>query len=179
MNDIKRTSVYDFIYNTIAGTQEISIIGAHNQYVKEPFYEGTPNDLFGDHSDIANELKGWVAGSIWVDNVGVLVITADGGSTEQWLSDYGKSVVNVRASSDLRYSAFKGRIPKKIKDETLAYMDDEGVSLADAFEWACKEYAPKGSELWKAWYYNDFRKFIPGEYDPKYLDFDKYPLAYT
>lgn len=179
MQEIKRTSVHDFIYNTIAGTQEISIIGAHNQYVKEPFYEGTPNDLFGDHTDIANELKGWVAGSIWVDNAGVLVITAEGGRTKQWLSDYGKSVANVRASSDLRYSDFKGKIPKKIKDETLAYMDEEGVSLADAFEWACKEYAPKGSELWKAWYYNDFRKFIPGEYDPKYLDFDRYPLAYT
>ena len=100
MQEIKRTSVYDFIYNTIAGTQEISIHGAHNQYVREPFYEGTPNDLFGDHADIANELKGWVAGSIWVDNAGVLVITAEGGRTEQWLSDYGKSVANVRASSE-------------------------------------------------------------------------------
>ena len=90
MNNINRTTVYDFIYNTISGTQPISIIGAHNQYIKEPFYEGTPNDLFDNHKDIARELKGWTADSIWVDNEGYLVITADGGRTEEWLSEYGK-----------------------------------------------------------------------------------------
>ena len=42
MNNINRTTVYDFIYNTIAGTQPISIIGAHNQYIKEPFMRVLP-----------------------------------------------------------------------------------------------------------------------------------------
>ncbi len=85
----------------------------------------------------------------------------------------------VKASADIRYMDFKGRVPKKIKDATLEYMNTDGVSLADAFGWACREYAPEGSELWKAWYNNDFRKFIPSEYDPKYLDFKKYPLKYA
>ena len=92
---------------------------------------------------------------------------------------YVKASNSVKSSSDIRYMDFKGRVPKKIKDATLEYMDTDGVSLADAFEWACREYAPKGSELWKAWYYNDFRKFIPSEYDPQYLDFKKYPLKYV
>lgn len=89
MRNYNRTTVYDFIYNTIAGTQLMSIIGADNRYIKEPFFEGTPNDLFDDNSDIANELKGWIADSIWVDGK-YLVITAEGGKTEEWLSEYGK-----------------------------------------------------------------------------------------
>ena len=90
MTIIPRTSVHDFIYNTIAGNQAISIIGAHNQYINEPFYEGTPNDLFTNHMDVANALKGWTARSIWVDDKRCLVITAEGGDTEEWLSEYGK-----------------------------------------------------------------------------------------
>ena len=84
----------------------------------------------------------------------------------------------VRADRDIRYMDFKGRIPKIIKDEAVKYMEEEGVSLYDAFNWACREYAEKGSELWKAWYYSDFRKFIPSAYEPEYLDFKKYPLKY-
>jgi len=90
MKNIPRSSVHDFIYNTIAGTQPISIIGGDSRYVKEPFFEGTPNDLFNNYPDIVNELKGWTAGSIWVDNDGYLVITAEGGRTDMWLSDYGR-----------------------------------------------------------------------------------------
>ena len=37
----------------------------------------------------------------------------------------------------------------------------------------------KGTELYKAWYYDDFRKFIPSAYNPEYLDFSKYPLKYA
>ena len=84
----------------------------------------------------------------------------------------------IKSDRDIRYMDFKGKIPKKIKDETLAYMDEEHVSLYDAFDWACREYAEKGSELYNAWYYGDFRKFIPSAYDPKYLDFKQYPLKY-
>ena len=77
-----------------------------------------------------------------------------------------------------RSDLFKGRVPKRIQDRTLANMDQYHMGLADSFEEAVKELAPKGSELWYAWYYNDFRKFIPSAYDPQYLDFKKYPLAY-
>lgn len=127
MQDIKRTSVHDFIYNTVAGTQEISIHGAHNQYVREPFYEGTPNDLFDNHIDIANELKGWIAGSIWVDNAGVLVITAEGGKTEQWLSDYGKSVANVRASAECSSGYVRASHTTKYPVATVSF---QGVDMA-------------------------------------------------
>ena len=90
MNNIPRTSVYDFIYNTICGNVEISVIGSNNKYVETPFYEGTPNDLFDNNADIAKKLKGWQAETIWVDNGGVLVITCEGGRDTEWLSEYGR-----------------------------------------------------------------------------------------
>lgn len=90
MKNIPRTSVHDFIYNTIGGNVRMCIQGAHNQYIKEPFYEGTPNDLFDNHPDIAEELKNWTAEGIWVDKDRVLVLTCSGGKTPEWLSEYGK-----------------------------------------------------------------------------------------
>lgn len=78
-----------------------------------------------------------------------------------------------------RSDLFKGRVPKRIQDRTLENMDHYHMGLADSFEEAVKELAPKGSELWYAWYYNDFRKFIPSAYDPQYLDFKKYPVKYV
>lgn len=55
------------------------------------------------------------------------------------------------------------------------------LCLSDAFEEAVKNYPKlkKGSELWKAWYYCDFRKYIPSAYIPESLDFRKYPLRYS
>lgn len=79
---------------------------------------------------------------------------------------------------DCRLSLFVGRIPAKIKHYTLYYMDYYYVSLSDAFESAVKENVKKGCELWAAWYYSDFRRFIPGAYRPEYLNFEKYPLRY-
>ena len=90
MNNVPRTTVYDFIYNTVAGIQKISVKGAHGQYIKIPFYEGTPNDLFRNDVEIANKFKNWQVDTIWADGRGVLVITCEGGRDPEWLSDYGK-----------------------------------------------------------------------------------------
>ena len=73
---------------------------------------------------------------------------------------------------------FYGDVPKKIKSATRWYMKKYNVSLGDAFQWACRTFAPKGTELYDAWYYDDFRKFIPSASEEKYLDFEKYPLKY-
>ena len=53
------------------------------------------------------------------------------------------------------------------------------MGLADSFREAVRTYVKKGTELWKAWYYDDFRKYIPSAYLPEYLDFAKYPLKYA
>lgn len=76
-------------------------------------------------------------------------------------------------------SMIAGRVPKVIKERTKENMEVYHMVLADSFEEAVKEFAKKGTELWKAWYYNDFRKFIPSAYDKKYLDLKQYPLKYA
>lgn len=73
---------------------------------------------------------------------------------------------------------FAKRVPKAIEKRTKENMEIYYMGLADAFEEAVKTLAKKGSKLWKAWYYNDFREYIPSEYREDYLDFTKYPLAY-
>ena len=73
------------------------------------------------------------------------------------------------------------RVPKWIKDRTRENMDEYGMCLTDSFQEAVREY-PKlkqGSELWKAWYYDDFRLFIPSAYRLEAFDFEKYPLKYA
>ena len=85
----------------------------------------------------------------------------------------GREVDRLRRS-DL----FKGNVPKDIQDRTIENMAVYHPGLAAAFEEACRELAPKGSELYNAWYNSDFRKFIPSAYLEKYLDFDRYPLKY-
>lgn len=72
-----------------------------------------------------------------------------------------------------------GKIPKKIRKRTQENMEVYNMCLTDSFEEAVKTYAKKGTELWKAWYYSDFRKFIPSVYREECLDFEKYPLAYA
>lgn len=72
-----------------------------------------------------------------------------------------------------------GRVPKKIKERTKENMEVYNMCLSDSFEEAVKVLAKKGTELWKAWYYSDFRKFIPSAYNREYLDFSKYPLKYA
>lgn len=82
-----KDSVYDFIYYNVGGTTEISIIGSDARYIKEPFYTGTPNKLFDSKiSDIPEKLKGWRVSMIWVEN-NTLVISAEGGSTPEWMAN--------------------------------------------------------------------------------------------
>ena len=71
-----------------------------------------------------------------------------------------------------------GRVSKKIRKRTQENMEVYHMVLADSFEEAVRELAKKGTKLWKAWYYNDFREYIPSAYDKIYLDFNKYPLKY-
>lgn len=72
-----------------------------------------------------------------------------------------------------------GRVPNKIKERTKENMEVYHMGLADSFREAVRTYVKKGTELWKAWYYDDFRKYIPSAYLPEYLDFAKYPLKYA
>lgn len=70
------------------------------------------------------------------------------------------------------------KVPKKVRARTKENMEKYEMILSDAFEEAAKTYAKPGTELWKAWYFSDYRKYIPSAYDPKYLDLEKYPLKY-
>ena len=70
------------------------------------------------------------------------------------------------------------KVPKKVRTRTKENMEKYEMILSDAFEEAAKTYAKPGTELWKAWYFSDYRKYIPSAYDPKYLDLEKYPLKY-
>lgn len=70
------------------------------------------------------------------------------------------------------------KIPLNIKARTIENMEVYHMVLLDAFEEAVKTLAEKGTDLYNAWYYGDFRKYIPEVYDEKYLDFEKYPLKY-
>lgn len=82
-----------------------------------------------------------------------------------------------RYSDDIFDLTFAG-VPQDIIDRTIENIEVYHMGLYDSFAEACRELAPKGSELYKAWYYDDFRLFIPNAYDEKYLDFKKYPLKY-
>lgn len=74
---------------------------------------------------------------------------------------------------------FAKKVNKKIRERTKENMEKYHLCLSDAFEEAVRTYAKKGTELWKAWYYSDFRKYIPQVYNKEYLDFKKYPLKYA
>lgn len=70
------------------------------------------------------------------------------------------------------------KVPMRIRERTKENMDKYCLTLYDAFQEAVRELAKKGTKLYKAWYYDDFREYIPSVYYEKYLDFDKYPLKY-
>lgn len=76
-------------------------------------------------------------------------------------------------------SLIVGDISAEIRERTKENMEKYHLSLSDSFEEAVKEYAKEGTELWNAWYYSDFRKFIPSAYEEKYLNFEEYPLKYS
>ena len=70
-------------------------------------------------------------------------------------------------------------VPENIMKRTKENMEVYNMDLYDSFQEAVKTLAEKGTELWKAFYYDDFRKYIPCAYDQKYLDFEKHPLKYA
>ena len=69
-------------------------------------------------------------------------------------------------------------IPKNILERTKENMEVYHIDLRDAFQEAVREFDQEGTELWKAWYYDDFRAYVPCIYEQKYLDLEKYPLKY-
>ena len=73
---------------------------------------------------------------------------------------------------------FIKRVPKKVLERTKENMEVYNMDLTDSFQEATRELAKEGTTLWKAWYYDDFREYVPCIYEPKYLDFSKYPLKY-
>jgi hypothetical protein len=58
------------------------------------------------------------------------------------------------------------RVPKWIKERTRENMSVYCMGLSDAFAEAVRSYPKlkKNSELWRAWYYDDFRSYIPTAY---------------
>ena len=70
------------------------------------------------------------------------------------------------------------KVPKEIVERTIENVEVYNLSLGDAFEEAVRKLAKKGTNLWKAWYYSDFREYLPEIYQTEYLDFSKYPLKY-
>lgn len=71
------------------------------------------------------------------------------------------------------------KVPKEIIKRAEENYYQYNMSVLDSFEEAVRNFAKKGTELWKAWYWDDFRAFIPSEYREEYLDFEKYPLKYA
>lgn len=74
-----------------------------------------------------------------------------------------------------------GKVPKAIIESTSEGMEVYNLSLSDAFQGAVLENLHRldySGELYKAWYYSDFRRFIPSAYLSEYLDFNRYPLKY-
>ena len=82
----------------------------------------------------------------------------------------GKTVFN---ESDI-----KRKVPKKVIERVRESMETYNMSLGDAFKEAACKFSKPGTRLFAAWYYDDFREYIPSEYQEKYLDFEKYPLKY-
>ena len=72
----------------------------------------------------------------------------------------------------------KRRVPKRVIERVRENMETYNMSLADALKEAAGAFANLGTRLFAAWYYDDFREYIPSEYQTKYLDFEKYPLKY-
>ena len=71
------------------------------------------------------------------------------------------------------------RVPKAVRERTKENMDVYSLGLYDAFNEAVRECATsRSSELVKAWFYSDYRTFIPSAYDPKFLNFRLFPLRY-
>lgn len=86
----------------------------------------------------------------------------------------------MKATTEYVKGAIVKRVPKWIVDTTVKYMNRHSMSLYDAFKEAVRDYPhlKKGSDLWNAFYYDDYREYIPSAYVPGYLNMEKYPLSY-
>ena len=71
------------------------------------------------------------------------------------------------------------RVPKRIVERTRDNMNHYFMDLYDAFQEAVRSYPKPSKELKDAFYYDDFRLYIPSAYLTEYMDFDKYPLKYN
>lgn len=71
------------------------------------------------------------------------------------------------------------RVPRAVVEATASNMENFNMSLYDAFDLAVRENVHKPTELFWAWYYSDFRKFIPSAYRKEYLNFKEFPLRYS
>ena len=67
---------------------------------------------------------------------------------------------------------------KAVRRRTFENMEKYCLGLHDAFDEAARHLSKPGTELYKAWYSGDLRKYIPSAVIPEYLDFEKYPLRY-
>ena len=75
---------------------------------------------------------------------------------------------------------FIRKVPQKIINQIYKDIETYNVCFSDALKWAFRDYpASHDSEIYKAWYYDDFRAFCPSIYNLEYLDFNKYPLSYS
>ena len=71
------------------------------------------------------------------------------------------------------------RVPKWVRNRTRENMDKHFMGLYDAFQEAVRAYSRPSVKLSLAFYYDDFREYIPSEYLPEYLDFKEHPLKYV
>lgn len=87
--------------------------------------------------------------------------------------------LNIAEKSEMNNLIMR-KVPEQIKARTEENMSKYNLGLYDAFNEAVRNYPKlkKGSELWKAFYYDDFRLWIPSAYSLEYFDFEKYPLKY-
>lgn len=78
-------------------------------------------------------------------------------------------------------SKFIRKVPYAIINRIYVSINTYNLCFSDAVREAFRNYHKAGpyTEIYNAWYYDDFRAFCPSMYDLKYLDFEKYPLKYS
>lgn len=68
------------------------------------------------------------------------------------------------------------RVPKWIRERTRENMEVYSMGLYDAFNDAVLSYPKRASAaLRNAWYFSDYREYIPSAYLPRFLNFTEYP----
>lgn len=58
-------------------------------------------------------------------------------------------------------------------------MEKYNMDLYDAFKEAVRSYSRPSVKMQLAYYYEDFREYIPSAYLPEFLDFKEHPLKYV